>query len=96
MIRVVLEVDNFNQWFSSLYVLFNGVYRSVRFKIDTGCNALVLSHFKDIGRNVPVCGADAVCHSTRQTNDLLGTEVLRQFTDISFKLSDKKYLELMK
>jgi len=136
-LRIELDIDKNNQWFATLYVQLGGVYRSVQFKIDTGCNALVLSHktlkrlgftvdkkslaalpdmpgklasgetstfkklggvalFQDIKRAIPVCNANAICHATRQTNDLLGTEVLYQFIDVNFKLRNERYLELVK
>ena len=109
----------------------------VKFKIDTGCNTLVLSHstlkslgysakqadlsklppvkaalasgeehmfrklgavslFRDDKQAIQICKADSICHSTHETNDLLGTEVLRQFSGVSFDLTANKYMELKK
>ena len=43
-VSVKLEVDNHNQWFTSILIKIGNVSKPVRFKIDTGCNAVVLSH----------------------------------------------------
>jgi hypothetical protein len=134
-IRMDLEIDQFNQWFVTLFVRLGSAFLPVRFKVDTGCNALVLSHktlkrlgrstdkttlatlsdvpgtlasgethtfkqlggiflFQDIKRTTPVCNTNAICHATRQTNDLLGTEVFRQFSGVSFNLVGDRFMEL--
>ena len=136
-IRIAMDIDQHNQWFISLFVLVNGVLKPVRFKIDTGCNALVLSHktlqrlgkptdtstlsklpelsgklasgeknifkklgnvtlFQDSKQSVQICNANVICHATKQTNNLLGTEVLHQFAGVSFRIKGNKYLELSK
>jgi len=136
-IIVELEVDTNDQWFAFLWVKIHTRPALVRFKIDTGCNALVLSHstlaalgystaagnlaklsgatgrlasgeksaFKNLGnvqlfldkkQCIPICTAQAICHATHETNDLLGTKVLRQFCDIHFHLTGDKYMELLK
>jgi len=130
-----LTVDKNNQWFVSAWVVLNQRKTVARFKIDTGCNALVLSHstlkslglsvkstdlsklpnetaklasgetssFKKLGavslytdkpQSVLICNAQAICHATRATNDLMGTEVFSQFTGVNFNLATEKYLEL--
>jgi len=43
-IRRKLTVDSNNQWFVSMWVDLRGRIEEVRFKVDTGCNAVVLSH----------------------------------------------------
>jgi len=43
-IRLDLDVDENHQWFVTIQVLLQGREQSVRFKVDTGCNTLVLSH----------------------------------------------------
>jgi len=43
-IRRRLTVDSNNQWFVSFWVELQGRMTEVRFKVDTGCNAVVLSH----------------------------------------------------
>ena len=135
--RIELDVDASNQWFASIWVKVRDRHRRVRFKIDTGCNAVILSHgtlkklgfstavmdlaklpsmtgklasgettaFKQIGKltlykgselGVPICEANAICHATHNTNDLLGTEVFKQFANVKFKLSGKQpYMELL-
>jgi len=45
---------------------------------------------------IHICNVEAICHATRETNDLLGTEVFSQFTDVNFRLSGNKYMELLK
>lgn len=132
-----LEIDPKNQWFVPIWVSIGGRNVFVRFKVDTGCNALVLSHrtlnkigflthetnlsklppasaklasgdkhvFRKIGtvslchdkkQAIQICTANAVCHSTHETHDLLGTEVLRQFKGVTFNLADNKHMELMR
>jgi predicted aspartyl protease len=44
VIRVELSVDFNHQWFVSVWVMLQGRTDEVIFKVDTGCNALVLSH----------------------------------------------------
>jgi len=39
---------------------------------------------------VPICNASVICHTTQETNDLLGTEVLRQFSGVTFGLIDDR------
>ena len=39
-----LIVDAYNQWFVFMWVFLGGRKVFTRFKIDTGCNAVVLSH----------------------------------------------------
>ena len=136
-LRIKLEIDKNNQWFASVWVTLQNRSKQVRFKVDTGCNAVVLSHktlqklglsvasadleklksvtgkqasgekhiFKELGmvslylykdHTTHVCNTEAICHATRATNDLLGTEVLNQFMDVNFRLSDDKYMELLK
>jgi len=132
-----LTIDNNNQWFVSAWVHVVGRNVNVQFKIDTGCNALVLSHrtlkllgitttetelsklpkisgelasgTTDVFRKLGVVSlyhdnnqitqigiVPAICHATRQTHDLLGTEVLRLFDSVSFNLEGNKYMELAK
>jgi len=43
-VRLELSVDSNHQWFVTMWVLVQGRIKSVDFKVDTGCNALVLSH----------------------------------------------------
>ena len=38
----------------------------------------------------------SACHATRETNDLIGTEVFKQFADVIFRLHGDKYMELLK
>ena len=114
--RFRLEVDSYNQWFAWAWVVVGKHKNHVRFKVDTGCNSLVLSHstleglgvsikeadllslspvsgklasgdkhtfrklgavslFQDKNKITQICKADAICHSTHETHDLLGTEV---------------------
>jgi len=130
-----LRVDTHNQWFVSLWVSVSGRKTYTEFKVDSGCNSLVLSHktlkklgvsadkenlskltsvpgklasgdthiykklgavslFKDKGQTTQVCKADAICHYTQETHDLLGTEVLRQFSGVTFGLVGDKFMEL--
>ena len=44
LIRIELSVDSNHQWFVTIWVSVQGRTKSVDFKVDTGCNALVLSH----------------------------------------------------
>jgi len=43
-VRLELSVDSNHQWFVTMWVTLQGRKQEVRFKVDTGCNALVLSH----------------------------------------------------
>ena len=133
--KLVLRVDSHNQWFVSMWVFIGERKIFTRFKVDTGCNAMILSHstlkslgfstketdlsklplvvgrlasgdkhtFRKLGtislcqdekQTVQICQADAICHTTKETHDLLGTEVLRQFSGVTFGLADDKYMEL--
>jgi hypothetical protein len=135
--KIKLSVDPYDQWFVRIVVSIAGKTAPVTFKVDNGCNSLVLSHdtleklglsvdssvleklpskigrlasgekhtFKELGmvslsradkKLTPICNAQAICHATRETRDLLGTEVFKQFTDVNFRLSDDKYMELLK
>ena len=42
--KIVLRVDPYQQWFASVLVTIQGRTSEVAFKVDTGCNSLVLSH----------------------------------------------------
>ena len=136
-LRIELEIDKDNQWFAFIWVELGNRKALVRFKIDTGCNSLVISHktlsalgydssldslaklpaihgrlasgdkhpFGKLGKaslsilqgsRIQICKADAVCHTTHETHDLLGTEVFKQFRGVSFNLIDEKYMELIK
>ena len=136
-IKFGLFVDASNQWFVSIWLSLHGRKAEVNFKVDNGCNGLVLSRktlkalnysidneniaklqdvtgrlasgekssFKNLGtaslytdkkQLIHICNANAICHATRETNDLMGTEVFKQFTDINLHLSDDKYMELLK
>ncbi|MCL2204692.1 MAG: hypothetical protein FWB88_12220 [Defluviitaleaceae bacterium] len=133
--KIKLRVDPNNQWFVNIVVKIGNHQSAVKFKIDTGCNALVLSHdtltrlgisaeatnlaklpdetvrlasgekspFKRLGtvsllcvgtKPLPICTVPAICHATRETNDLLGTEVLRRFGLVFFNLTGEAYMEL--
>ena len=135
--KLDLEIDSCNQWFATLGVLRGGIIMPVSFKIDSGCNALILSHdtlrkfgciinrtelsklpavsgavvsgdmhmfrklgsvslFNDAKRSIHICDAQALCHATHETHDLLGTAVFQHFNSIAFKLTGKKYMELIK
>ncbi|MCL2388712.1 MAG: hypothetical protein FWC89_14370 [Defluviitaleaceae bacterium] len=136
-LRINLIVDKDNQWFARIWVVLGKRKEVVYFKIDTGCNAVVLSHdtlkrlgfatgskalsnlpnitgtqvsgdkqvFKKLGtislyrdreQSVHICDTQAICHAVHETNDLIGTEALRQFCGVNFNLTDKKYMELIK
>ena len=43
-LRFLMTFDASNQWFVSVWVSKNDKMVLVRFKVDTGCNAVVLSH----------------------------------------------------
>jgi len=133
--RFKLEIDSRNQWFVPLWVAIGGKGYRVLFKVDTGCNSLVLSHstlknmgfpaeeadlaklppmpgklasgdihtyrklgavslYQNKGQTAQICRANAICHSTQQTHDLLGTEVFRQFSGVLFNLVGDRYMEL--
>ncbi|MCL1877448.1 MAG: retropepsin-like domain-containing protein [Defluviitaleaceae bacterium] len=135
--KIELSVDPHDQWFVSVWVTLNQKSAPVTFKVDNGCNALVLSHdtlkklgistnvenldklpnkigklasgekrtFKSLGsvslfqpgkKQLRICDANAICHATHETNDLMGTEVFKQFTDVHFRLIGNKYMELLK
>jgi predicted aspartyl protease len=136
-VKIKLTIDPNNQWFVRVNVTIGTKNTPVTFKVDTGCNSLVLSHdtlkklgvstdaanlgklsnkmgrlasgekhiFKVLGAvslysagSLPahICNAEAICHETRETRDLLGTEVLKRFADVHFGLSGNTYMELMK
>jgi predicted aspartyl protease len=136
-IRRKLTIDSNSQWFVTIWVELQGKLEEVRFKVDTGCNAVVLSHntlkmmgfsvnnadlaklpqetgrlasgekseFRSLGeislhsnknRTGHICDVAAICHSTRKTNDLLGTAVFKQFFGVDFNLKGEKYMELHK
>jgi len=42
--RIALRTDPYEQWFASVLVTIHGRTSEVEFKVDTGCNSLVLSH----------------------------------------------------
>jgi hypothetical protein len=133
--RFELTVDRNNQWFVQLWVSVGGRKALITFKVDSGCNSLVLSHrtlgklgiltdkdtlaklpevpgklasgdihtyrklgavslYQNKGQTAQICKVDAICHSTRETHDLLGTEVFRRFSGVSFNLVGDKYVEL--
>ena len=135
--KIKLSVDPYDQWFVRIVVSIGGKTSPVTFKVDNGCNSLVLSHdtleklgvsvdssilkklpskigrlasgekhtFKELGtvslfradkQLTHICNAQAICHATRETRDLLGTEIFKQFTDVNFHLSGNKYMELLK
>jgi len=126
--KLPMQIDAHNQWFVYCWVKINDRLRSVRFKVDTGCNALVLSHdtlkrfgydasppslvklpsvsgmlasgdkhvfkklgnislFSDNGQKNLICNVQGICHAAQETNDLLGTEVLKCFLSVRFNLS---------
>ena len=130
-----MKIDENNQWFVTAWVFVGNRKVPVAFKVDTGCNSLILSHrtlnklgvsttetdlakfsalpgklasgdkhvfrklgavslFQDKNKTVQICRADAICHSTQETHDLLGTEIFRQFNGVEFGLIDEKYMEL--
>jgi len=130
-----MDIDQKNQWFVHIWVVINNRKYRVEFKVDTGCNSLVLSHstlksmgystdkaalsklppvdgklasgdvhtYRKLGtvslcqdkdQKIQICKDDAICHSTHETHDLLGTEVLRQFSDVTFGLIGDKYMKL--
>jgi len=134
-IKFKLKIDPNNQWFVYAWVTMGNKKSRVEFKVDTGCNSLVISHrtlknlgystkesdlsklpgitgalasgdkhtfrkigsvslFQDKDNSVQICKADAVCHSTHETHDLLGTEIFRQFIGVNFCLTESKYMEL--
>jgi len=136
-VRIEMSVDINHQWFVTVWVTLQGRNQEVRFKVDTGCNALVLSHnalkklgfstsesdlsklqsitgkladgektnYKSLGevslfsgenREGHICDVQAICHSIRKTNDLIGTAVLKQFCKVDFNLSGDTYMELLK
>jgi len=133
--KLELTVDSDNQWFVPVWVAIGDKNLRVRFKVDIGCNSLVLSHstlknmgfsvkksdlskltvvsgklasgddhafiklgmvslYQDKKQTLQICKADAICHSTQETHDLLGTEVLKQFSGVSFSLVGNKFMEL--
>ena len=128
-----MRVDNNDQWFVYAWVSLAGRNRLVEFKIDTGCNALVLSHktlrklgvnitdlsrltdtigiqasgekhdYKKLGKTslflnktTQICETISVCHATRETHDLLGTRVLKQFCRVNFILDEENFMQLKK
>ena len=42
-IKIDINIDSRNQWFASIWVLIGKKAILVEFKVDTGCNAVVLS-----------------------------------------------------
>jgi hypothetical protein len=135
-LKLGLRVDSRNQWFVSMWVFLGKNKIRAEFKIDTGCNAMVLSQstlkrlgcltdesvllglpavsgalangekhtFRKLGivslcqdknQTTQICKAEAICHSTHETHDLLGTEVFRQFVGVTFNLTGNKYMELL-
>jgi predicted aspartyl protease len=53
-VKIELSIDTNHQWFVSVWVELQERRQEVRFKVDTGCNALVLSHstLKKLGFSV--------------------------------------------
>jgi hypothetical protein len=47
-------------------------------------------------KTLHICDTNAVCHATRETHDLLGTNVFKQFCRVNFCLDDENYMELKK
>jgi len=132
-IQMGLTVDSRKQWFARIWVFIGKEAVLVHFKIDTGCNSLVLSrktlkkfgltendlaklpkttgvqasgekhHYRKLGtvslrqsKNIHICNTESVCHATRETHDLIGTEVFMKFGGLAFNLTGNKYMELMK
>jgi hypothetical protein len=134
-IKLKLRIDSNHQWFVYTWLVAWGKKIRVEFKVDTGCNAMVLSHrtlknlgystreaelsklpaiagvlasgdkhmfrklgmvslFQDKHQAVQICKTGAICHATHETNDLFGTEVLRQFNSVTFSLIGDPYMEL--
>jgi len=134
---IEMEIDRNKQWFTFIWVKLGERSALVRFKLDTGCNSLVISHktlaalgysaskdslaklpsiegvlasgekhiFKKLGKidlykdqhiSLQICKTDAICHETHETHDLLGTEVLQQFSDIRLRLLGNKFIELVR
>jgi len=54
ILRTKMRVDPHDQWFIYAWVLIGGRKLYVEFKVDTGCNSLVLSHktLKKFGVNI--------------------------------------------
>jgi len=50
-IKFKLKIDPNNQWFVYAWVTMGGKKSRVEFKVDTGCNSLVISHrtLKNLG-----------------------------------------------
>ena len=135
--RFDLTIDHSNQWFISAWVHIAGRKANAHFKVDTGCNALILSHrtlkllgittdeaelsklpqvsgelasgtkdifrklgmvslYRDGGQALHIGKFPAMCHAGRQTHDLLGTEVFRQYAGVAFGLKGNKHMELIK
>ena len=43
-IKIEMRTDSHKQWFAEVWVVIGKTVKSVEFKIDTGCNSVVLSH----------------------------------------------------
>ena len=50
-IKLKLRVDSTNRWFVSVWIFVGKNKSRIEFKVDTGCNSLVLSHstLKNLG-----------------------------------------------
>jgi hypothetical protein len=54
-----------------------------------------ISLYLDPAQAIHICNTEAICHSTHETNDLLGTEAFKQFSGVAFNIAGDKYMELI-
>ena len=130
--KIPISIDSKNQIFATLRVVLNKASIDVRFKIDTGCNVVLLSrstladlgfatshdtllklpivqasvgdgsktNFRQAGLvalysgNLHISSVPVICHTTKNTRDLLGTSVLHKFSKYTIHVKGKMYLEL--
>jgi len=121
-----------NQIFTDLTISANNKSISAEFKIDTGCNTVLLNHrvlnrlgidtsketleklpiarasiadgttenYRHIGNialytgNKHICDVPVICHTSKETRNLLGTTVLHLFNKYSFQVKENTVLEL--
>ena len=135
MNKIIVPIDvSGGQFFVDLTVSANSKILEVDFKIDTGCNVVVLSrntlkrfgidvsqkalekkkipktsiadnsmvHYR-IVRNISlysgrifICEVPVICHTTRQTNNLLGVGVLHKFEKYAIQLKGETRMALFR
>jgi hypothetical protein len=131
-LKIPVMIDAKNQVITTLNVAANNKQLDVVFKIDNGCNAVLMwrDSLKDLGfdvsqaalnklpeigatlgdgsvvnfrqigevvlihKNCKICSVPVVCHTSKNTRNLLGTSVLHKFGSYMINTRGKTFLTL--